>query len=211
MGVHHAMDPANHATARNSAPSTDKGRRILDAAISVFAEKGFFNATVAEVARRAGVADGTIYLYYRGKDDLLVRLFEEIMALINERLQEALDGVEAAGDRLRAVARTQARLVLEQPHFAEVISVELRQSSKFMKEYENPGFRAYLGVLSGIIAAGQKRGEFTGDVDALFVGRALFGAFDELVVMWCLARKNKFDLEKRFSEVVEIFVRGLQA
>jgi len=189
----------------------DKGRRILDAAIEVFAEKGFFNATVAEVARRAGVADGTIYLYYKGKDDLLIRLFEQIMQMINEKLESATRDVPKATDRLRAVAAAQAELVVETPAFAEVICVELRQSSKFMKEYENPGFKRYLAFLAEIVEAGQKRGELDPSMDPHRVARSFFGALDELHLSWCLARKTRFDLRQASREVTEIFVRGLVA
>ena len=187
----------------------DKGRRILDAAIDVFAEKGFFNATVAEVARRAGVADGTIYLYYKGKDDLLIRLFEEIMANINGTLRRAIAGTEGAADRLRAVAAAQAELVIETPAIAEVICVELRQSSKFVKEYDNPGFREYLGILAEVIAEGQAAGELAEGPAAQVAARSFFGALDELHLSWCLARKHHFDLRQASREITEIFVRGL--
>lgn len=187
----------------------DKGRRILDAAIDVFAEKGFFNATVAEVARRAGVADGTIYLYYKGKDDLLIRLFEEIMAIINARLRDVIARPGTALEKLRAVARAQADLVIENPNFGEVICVELRQSSKFMKEYDNPGFKTYLSLLTEVIAEGQAKGELRDTIPASVAARSLFGALDELHLSWLLAKKRRFDLLEASAEVSELFVRGL--
>lgn len=187
----------------------DKARRILDAAVEVFAEKGFFNATVAEVARRAGVADGTIYLYFKGKDDLLIRLFEEIMAAINRELREAVRTGGTSTDKLREVARAQAELVLDNPALAEVICVELRQSAKFMKEYDNPGFRTYLTLLTEIIGQGQRDGELRRTIPAHVAARTFFGALDELHLSWCLAKKRRFDLPATSREVTETFVRGL--
>ncbi|RMG21328.1 MAG: TetR/AcrR family transcriptional regulator [Deltaproteobacteria bacterium] len=187
----------------------DKARRILDAAIEVFAERGFYNATIAEVARRAGVADGTIYLYYKGKDDLFIRLFEEIMARINARLEEATAACDRAADKVRALVLAQAELVEAEPAFAEVICVELRQSSKFMKEYDNPGFRAYLNLIAEVIAGGQASGEFSAPGDPQILARALFGAVDEIHLAWLLARRHRFDLKQAAAEVADLFVRGL--
>ncbi len=198
---------------RRSAPTpvrdTDKGRRILDAAISVFAEKGFFNATVSEVARRAGVADGTIYLYFKGKDDLLIRLFEEIMARINERLRSAIAEADTAPEKLRAIVLAQAELVESEPAFAEVICVELRQSSKFMKEYENPGFKAYLKLIADVVREGQESGAFERRGDPQILARALFGALDELHLSWLLSRSRRFDLKDAAAQLADVFLRGL--
>lgn len=196
-------------SASTPARDTDKGRRILDAAISVFAEKGFFNATVSEVARRAGVADGTIYLYFKGKDDLLIRLFEEIMARINERLRAAIASAPTAPEKLKAIVRAQAELVEAEPAFAEVICVELRQSSKFMKEYENPGFKAYLKLIAEVIEEGQHSGAFEPGCDPHLLARALFGALDELHLSWLLSRSRRFDLHDAAAQLADVFLRGL--
>src|SRR5690242_20890282 len=115
-----------------------KRQRILDAAVKIFAEKGFYNAKVSEIARVAGVADGTIYLYFKSKDDLLISLFEDRMEGINANLRAALADCKTAADKLRTVVRLHVELVQENRHMAEVICVELRQSAKFIKEYANP-------------------------------------------------------------------------
>ena len=187
----------------------DKARRIMDAAIEVFAERGFFNATVAQVARQAGVADGTIYLYFKSKDDLLIQVFEDIMAMINRRLEAAVEGLCCARERLSAVAASQAALICEAPALGEVICVELRQSTKFIKEYDNPGFKTYLGILAGILEEGQATGELHRDFDPQVMARALFGAFDELHLSWILARRRRFDLAAASRQVVHVFLRGL--
>src|SRR5262245_49836948 len=136
----------------------DKRERILTAAERIFARHGFFAARVAEIAKEAGVADGTIYLYFKSKDDLLISLFERRMKHANDELRAACAAGPAA-DRLRAFVRTYLRMVSREPSAAEVLTIELRQSSKFMKEYDNPQFADFLRLLGGIIADGQAGGE----------------------------------------------------
>src|SRR5437868_7362857 len=116
----------------------DKRERILAAAERIFARHGFFAARVSEIAKEAGVADGTIYLYFKSKDDLLISLFEDRMERINQNLRDAIASESNARDRLKRVIRLHLELVQQNRHMAEVVCVELRQSSKFIKEYANP-------------------------------------------------------------------------
>src|SRR5512144_1565790 len=143
--------------------SSDKRERILSAAERIFARHGFFAAKVSDVAKEAGVADGTIYLYFKNKDDLLISLFERRMQQVNETLRLATAQVKARGgtavDELRALVTAYLQLVHDEPAAAEVLTIELRQSSKFMKEYENPQFADFLRLLGGIISTAQEAGE----------------------------------------------------
>src|SRR3981081_2376837 len=95
------QDPAEAEIGHVRAALSDNRARILDAAIKVFAERGFHTATVAEIARAAGVADGTIYLYFKGKDDLLLRLFDEKMTELLADAKAALAREHTAPDKLR--------------------------------------------------------------------------------------------------------------
>src|SRR5215212_2518602 len=136
---------------------SDKRERILSAAERVFARCGFFAARVSEIAKEASVADGTIYLYFKSKDDLLISLFENRMTQVNEHLRAAIANEPPAG-QLRAFIKAYLRLVHDEPAAAEVLTIELRQSSKFMKEYDNPEFADFLRMLGGLATAGQQRG-----------------------------------------------------
>ena len=111
---------------------------ILEAAIDTFAQRGFHHARVSDVARQAGVADGTIYLYFKSKDDLLISLFEEKMEQIVETFQAEVNQHDSAQDRLKCFIELHLRMVAERPALAEVMTVELRQSAKFMREYKAP-------------------------------------------------------------------------
>ena len=147
--------------AKPVAKRPDKSERralILNAAIEVFAKKGFHHARVSDVARCAEVADGTIYLYFKNKDDLLISLFEERMEGIVETFKDAVRGLESPQARLRRFIELHLEMVADQPALAEVLTVELRQSAKFMREYKAPKFSEYLEILREIIRAGQERG-----------------------------------------------------
>lgn len=194
----------------HSAAGGDKRERILASAERIFARNGFFASRVSEIAKDAGVADGTIYLYFKSKDDLLIALFDGRMKQVNAALKEAIDGL-APMDQLRAFIRRYLKLVQDEPAAAEVLTVELRQSSKFMKEYENPEFSDFLRLLGGIIAAGQASGELDDAIPAPMAARMIFGVLDELALAWVLTRTRpkKFDIVRGAEWVVALATNGL--
>src|SRR5262244_1525058 len=156
---------SGHSSAGSTSGGGDKRERILEAAIRVFAGKGFFNSKVSEIAREAGVADGTIYLYFKSKDDLLINLFEDRMEQVNANLREAIATESTAVARLRRIVKLHLELVEQNREMAEVISVELRQSSKFIREYSNPKFAEFLRTIAGAVVEGQRTGELKPGID----------------------------------------------
>jgi TetR/AcrR family transcriptional regulator, fatty acid metabolism regulator protein len=189
----------------------DKRERILDAAEAIFARSGFFHARVAEIARQAGVADGTIYLYFKSKDDLLISLFESRMERVNRDLAEAIAPAATAIERLLLFVNAYLRLIAENPVVAEVLTIELRQSSKFMKEYANPRFAELLKMLGNTVAEGQQSGELEPSVPAPVAARMIFGILDELALAWLLGRGEKFDIVRAVDWVGAFILRGLAA
>ncbi len=188
----------------------EKRVRIIDAAINVFAEKGFHQARVTDIATQAGVADGTIYLYFRNKEDLLLTIFEEKMQSINAGLKALLAPIDCPLDQIRAFARYHFRLVQENRALAEVLQVELRLSNKFLKEYRPKPLWTYLGTFAGIIRDGQKAGKVRPDVDPFVAKWAFFGALDELAMQWVLARgKPRFNLDAAAETIADIFIKGI--
>ena len=202
---------APHNAQKGAAPPAGKRERILDAAVKVFAAEGFYNAKVAQIAEQAGVADGTIYLYFKSKDDLLISLFEDRMEGINANLRAALAECKTTADKLRSVVRLHVELVLENRHMAEVICVELRQSAKFIKEYANPKFGEYLRLIAGAVADGQKSGELRDDLDPPLVARALFGALDEISLAWLVrGPRGTLDISRATEQMSTLFIEGLK-
>jgi TetR/AcrR family transcriptional regulator, fatty acid metabolism regulator protein len=186
----------------------DKRARILDAAIKVFAERGFHTATVAEIARAAGVADGTIYLYFKGKDDLLLRLFDEKMTELLAEARGELLREKTAPEKLRRFIELHLALVERNPDLASVLIVELRQSAQFLKAADRAKLAAYVDLIAEVVRAGQEEGELSADISPSTVKRAVFGALDELALGW-LVSGRRASLKKVAAEVAGIFVRGL--
>ena len=185
----------------------DKRERILKAAVGVFARKGYFGARVSEIAKKAGVADGTIYLYFRNKEDILVSLFDDLMAEHVKQVKQALPSVPDAEGRLRLVAEHHLRALGGNRDLAVVFQVELRQSTKFMERFTASWLQDYFAVLGAILAEGQAKGEIRLDLPVKLGTKAFFGALDEMVTSWILGGKG-YDLAKLAAPVVDLFLRG---
>lgn len=187
----------------------DKRARILESALRVFASKGFFGAKVSDIATDAGVADGTIYLYFKSKDDLLISVFENQMIKVNQMLSEAIAKATTPRAKLGAFVRVYFELVEAHPHATEVITLELRQSEKFMREYSNPRFGEFLKILAGVVDEGQKAGAFRTDLPAPVAARAIFGLLDELSLMWVAGRGDKIDVKRLPGLIEDMLLGGL--
>jgi TetR/AcrR family fatty acid metabolism transcriptional regulator len=201
----HSVPATPSPSPRGKTP--EKRDRILDAAIKVFAKEGFYNARVSQIAELAGVADGTIYLYFKSKDDLLIQLFEDRVERINQKVRDAIQSTESAVARLQLFVELYFDFIAADRSLAEVITVELRQSSKFIKEYKNPKFADFLRILAGIVEAGQKAGELRRDLEPTLVARALFGSLDEIARAHLT--KRKFDLNAAKKQLSSLFLAGL--
>jgi TetR/AcrR family fatty acid metabolism transcriptional regulator len=212
MNEHSFMSvaPARRPRAAPRADRGDKREALLRAAIGTFAAKGFFNAQVADVARAAGVAAGTVYLYFKNKDDLLVSIFENTMA---EAIAAGRDSIAHVADPL-AQLRTIARLHLDRMSrdraLAVVFQVELRQSTKFMERFSATRLREYLGIIRDVIARGQATGVFRNDINPTLASKLLFGMLDEMATNWILSRR-KYSLVSEAEAIVDLFVRGVGA
>ncbi|HPQ70420.1 MAG TPA: TetR/AcrR family transcriptional regulator [bacterium] len=189
----------------------DKHEKILKAAIKVFAKNGFHNSKISQIAKEAGVADGTIYLYFKNKDDILIKVFEERLEEIIAEFSEILDPIEDPEQKLRVFIKMHMEVMEKNRALAEVVSVELRQSHKFMKEYVPRKFSEYLNIVSRIIREGKDKGVFRAELQPGVIKRALFGALDELVIYLVLAPKPKYDVMTLIEQSTETFIRGLKA
>ena len=187
---------------------TDKRDALLRAAIDTFAARGFFNAQVADVARSAGVAAGTVYLYFRGKDDLLISIFERTMQEAIADGRRSVDALTDPVERLREIARLHLGRLGRDRALAVVFQVELRQSTKFMERFSSTQLREYLGIIRSVIADGQARGVFRGAISPTLAAKLFFGALDEMATNWILSRR-KYTLASEADAIVELFVGGL--
>jgi TetR/AcrR family fatty acid metabolism transcriptional regulator len=202
------MPVAARKLSSRPAPALDKREAILRAATQVFARNGFFQSQVADVAREAGIAAGTVYLYFRSKDDLLVSLFERTMRDAIDEGRAALADVADPRDRLTRIARLHLERLGRDRDLAVVFQVELRQSTKFMERFSSTYLRDYLGQIRDTIALGQASGHFRADINPTIAAKIFFGALDEMATNWILSRR-RYSLTAQADIIVDLFVNGV--
>jgi TetR/AcrR family fatty acid metabolism transcriptional regulator len=190
------------------ARGTSKRDRILRAAIDVFAQSGYFTAKVSEIAKAAGVADGTIYLYFDGKEDLLVTIFREHTRNYLQILERRLAEVRSPEERLRTAMRHHLETLGRDRSLAIVSQVELRHSLKFMSLFSQEEVADYLNILRGIVEQGQTAGVFSKTLHPQLVAKAIFGILDEMVTSWILSEKEQ-DLAEQSDALAELVLKGL--
>ena len=189
--------------------NNNKRERILKAATQVFAQNGFYNSKIAQIAKIANVADGTIYLYFKNKDDILISLFEDEMNKIIRSMKEEIIRETGFENKIRKFIEKHLALIDENRDMAEVMQIELRQSHKFMKAYAGTKFSDYLNIISSIITQGQKDGEVNPDIIPGVAKRILFGALDEISSYWVLSKNRKYNLYVSAKMIGDIFINGV--
>jgi TetR/AcrR family transcriptional regulator, fatty acid metabolism regulator protein len=210
MNEHSFMAVVTSKRPANGPPKLDKADKrdaLLRAAIDTFAARGFFNAQVADVARAAGVAAGTVYLYFRGKDDLLISIFERTMKEAIAEGRQTVGQLTDPVERLRAIARLHLGRLGRDRALAIVFQVELRQSTKFMERFSATQLREYLGVIRDVVADGQARDVFRPQINPTLAAKLFFGALDEMATNWILSRR-KYSLAAEADAIVDVFVGG---
>ena len=190
--------------------SNEKYHRIIQAATKMFAKKGFFQAKVSEIAKEAQVADGTVYIYFDNKDDILISLFEEQMQRVLDNMVTRLSEQDGPVKKLEQFALTHLQLIEENKSMAEIIQVELRRSSKFMKEYKNEKFARYLDLIDDIIRDGQEKGVFKKSIIPGIAKRAFFGALDEMSRFWVLSSRKEYDIKTAARQISSYFLSGIR-
>jgi TetR/AcrR family fatty acid metabolism transcriptional regulator len=186
----------------------DKREAILRAATTVFAHNGYFNSKVADIAREAGVADGTVYLYFKSKEDILHSIFDRS---VDEALAEAKQKIENISDpreKLRQIALLHLERLGADRDLAVVFQVELRGSTKFMEEFSAAGFAEYLALIRSTFEEGQRANVFRSDLNAKVVAKILFGALDEMATNWILSPR-RYKLAPMADQVLDIFLNGV--
>lgn len=202
------MPKAARTVSSAKAVITDKREAILRAAIKVFAGKGYFNSKVADIAGAAGIADGTVYLYFKSKDEILHSIFDRAMADFIAEGKRELASIDSPVDRIRRIAELHLERLGADRDMAVVFQVELRGSIKFMEEFSAAGFAEYLDIIRKTIEDGQRSGAFRVDLKPVVGAKILYGALDEMVTNWILSKKS-YPLAPMADEVLKIFFGGV--
>ena len=201
------------ATARTVNVTSDKYQRILDAAIEVIAGHGFFHSRVAEIAERAGVADGTIYLYFKNKDELLMAAIDSAFHRFIARAHAALKELSDPREKLRRIAFLQLEALGTQRNLAIVFQTELRHSAKFLSEFSHNMMVEYFDLIKSVLKEGQETGVFREEISVTVAAHCFFGAIDEIVTTWVLYDRElerDYHLSSLADPIVDILLKGIE-
>jgi TetR/AcrR family fatty acid metabolism transcriptional regulator len=188
----------------------DKPQQIIEAAVRVFARRGYYNSRVSDIAREAGIAAGTIYLYFKTKDDILVTLFRDKMAEFVDSLRKAIAGERDAASKVRTLVRLHFSLLEKDPELAEVLQVELRQGQKFFRGASGQEIGAYFALIGSVLGEGVGEGRFRSSLSVKVATKMLFGAMDQMATSWVLGKRG-YRLADTADAVAEIFLQGVAA
>ncbi|KOP83662.1 TetR/AcrR family transcriptional regulator [Cytobacillus solani] len=184
-----------------------KYRQIIDAAVIVIAENGYHQAQVSKIAKQAGVADGTIYLYFKNKEDILISLFQEKMGNFVEMAEEKIVGTESAAEKLRMIVETHFQILSDDRHLAIVTQLELRQSNIDLRHKINEVLKGYLALIEQILMNGKESGEFSSTLDIRLARQMIFGTMDETATTWVM-NDQKYDITALADPVHKLLLNG---
>lgn len=193
-----------------SVRQSNKREVILRAATQVFARNGYFNSKVADIARVAGVADGTVYLYFKSKEEILHSIFDRSAGAAIAECRKQIAALDDPREKLRRIASLHLERLGADRDLAVVFQVELRGSTKFMEEFSAAGLAEYLRLIREAFEEGQRAGLFRRDLNAKVVAKILFGALDEMATNWILS-KRRYKLAPMSDPVLDIFLNGAAA
>ena len=189
--------------------TADKHAKIIRAATKVFAKKGFFNARISDIAKEAKVADGTIYLYFNNKYDMLLSVFEEKIGKLVEQINSQIEQEKDPRRMLELFIGNHLREMKKNKNLAEVIQIDIRQTNKMIKEYRNNKFSEYLNIIATIIKKGQKQKVFRQDILPGIAKRAIFGALDEIARIWNINIDSEYEIDETEKQAIKIFLVGV--
>ena len=190
--------------------NADKYQRILDAAVAVFAEKGFFVSRISDIADRADVADGTVYLYFKNKDEILADAINTAFDGFMRTARTELEQLPTPTDRLRRLAFLHLEALGSNRNMAVVFQMELRQSTRFLSEFSHEHLVEYFSLVRQAICDGKASGEFRSDLPEKIAANCFFGAIDEMVTSWVLSEKD-YPLSHVADAILDILLSGMRA
>lgn len=184
--------------------------QIIEAAVRVIAANGFHNAQVSKIAKEAGVADGTIYLYFNNKEDILISLFQEKMSIFVEKTKKKMSEQDTLEGQLKAIVEMHFKQLAADENLAVVTQLELRQSSSKLRYRINEVLKDYLALIEDVIVRGMEEKVFFSGLNEKLARQMLFGTLDEVVTNWVM-KGCKFDLVSCTDPVYEMLLHGLGA
>lgn len=192
----------------STGPGNEKYQRILDAAVEVIAENGYFNSPVSAIAARAGVADGTIYLYFKSKDDVLRTAIDNTFGRFYRQVEERFQTMHGPREQLEYIACLHLESVSVNRNIAILMQTEMRQSARFIAEFSHHHLVRYIQVVREVIRRGQQQGIFRQDVSDGVVAHCMFGAIDELLSS-AVFTNREYDAKTTSAQVIDVLLNGI--
>jgi len=187
----------------------EKHQVILEAAVKTFARTGYHRTRIADIAREANVADGTVYIYFKNKEDILISLFQNMMHRFVEELKKELTQCRDANEKLERVIAYHLTTLGNNPEQAKVTQIELRQIDQTINEGISRPLKQYFRLIEEVINEGITQGLYRQDLNVRTARKVVFGAIDEVVTCWVMSGKP-YSLAELKSSVYDMLVKGLQ-
>ncbi|WP_055108289.1 TetR/AcrR family transcriptional regulator [Paenibacillus ihumii] len=187
----------------------EKFEMILDAAQKVIAENGFHGSQVSKIAKEAGVADGTIYLYFKKKEDILISLFEDRLGKLVDRFNSSIQETDTAEQALRKVCEIHFTELESNVDLAYVTQIELRQSSIELRKAIGLSVKPYIQLIEHIVQKGIAENSFRPELDPKLTRHLIFGGMDEVVTSWLISGR-KYSLSAQVDKTVDFFLKALK-
>ncbi|WP_366922567.1 TetR family transcriptional regulator [Metallumcola ferriviriculae] len=188
----------------------EKYEAIIDAAVKIFARHGYYGAQVTKIAKEAGVADGTIYLYFENKEDILISLFTEKMGRFIAAVSQELSSQEDAVEQLHTLVRRHFSHLAADADLAVVTQIELRQSDPQIRQGISQPLKKYFEAIEKVVENGKLTGQFNDWIDVKTARKMIFGTMDEVVTCWVLSQKE-YSLLSLVEPVLKILSSGIVA
>lgn len=208
MTIHSVCEQEVYAKEIIMRKNRPKYKQIIEAAVETIADNGYHASQVSKIAKKAGVADGTIYLYFKNKEDILVSVFEEKMGQFIEQIASSINDKQNADEKLRTLIEMHFLQLANDHHLAIVTQLELRQSNSALRMKINEVLKPYLVVIDDIIEEGTEEKIFRDDLNIPLVRQMIFGTLDEIVTNWVM-KEQRYDLVKQTSDVHTLIINGL--
>ncbi|MDN4072671.1 TetR/AcrR family transcriptional regulator [Fictibacillus terranigra] len=190
---------------KRKGPKYDK---IIDAAVNVIAVHGYHQSQVSKIAKQASVADGTIYLYFKNKEDLLVSVFNEKMGTFIERTGSELKSKKSATEKLLTLIEMHFRLLDADHQLSIVTQLELRQTNRALRAKIGEVLKRYLSLIDLILKEGMEENAFDRSMDTRLARQMIFGTIDETATNWVM-NDHRYDLPSLAQPVHRMLVNGL--
>ncbi|GGG03372.1 fatty acid metabolism regulator protein [Paenibacillus abyssi] len=209
MSIHSSLIGFYHRGEKMTSKKINKFELILDAAVKVFAETGYHGSQVSKIAREAGVADGTIYLYFKNKEDILVSLFRERLGELVGKFTASVEASATAEEALRKICEIHYTELENNSNLAYVTQIELRQSSLELRKAIGQAVKPYIQLIEAVLVKGMEEGTFRKDLDVKLTRLLIFGAMDEVVTSWLISGQ-KYSLSAQIDRTAEFFLKALK-